>query len=669
MLHSNSTPSSPSSLPSSPSSNSSSSSSLFHKKLNQTNTTTTTTTSSHLFSFDSNSNYPSSITHPTSPHSELNCTASSPPLNSSKRIRLDLDSNHTSSLPRHSPINSTPASTPISSPSNLTTKSQSFSPSSSTARMIKPLSQSDIANNPLRSPTSKLTRKPSSRLLNSSTEHPIQSDKQQGKDANENDDQSTHSLHSNPSEASAANPAKKPRVRKSPSAPLRIAIQPGHCLVFGRKPDISNVPSEVNTKNTPVIAIKLPGTFTHASRTHCWCTLIAPPLGGLNMRIVVKGQNGLMVDGQRFFQGASAGVEVPSCEGEQIELGFWGGKRVECYVKLEDRPTQRGRPRNGAARLGLIGSDKLDNSRTTKRKGRNSQPTAITTALEYPASHSRTPSGINLTPRSATSELAPSTNLKPPPSKRQCLSAGPDVSPYDPAILSLPVTDRVNALIPSLGLDLVGLIASAIVFAPRATVSTTEVIRGVLETQPSLADAVLSVLATSSARSSPRPSDEAEKPSRHRSTSAIPHQKLTRKETQDVLTSDLSEPPSQPAKETQSPSRPTTPSVPDAIPHEDQPGDERTDRVVNACRPIILDTLQAGWSADGTGMFGCVTNEGLKDASGVPLEALWYYQPQRDYDLERRANLQPYVRHVRHTQTTSKQYFFKKVRGSGRRRS
>ncbi|EGG06580.1 uncharacterized protein MELLADRAFT_116475 [Melampsora larici-populina 98AG31] len=668
MLHSNSTPSSPSSLPS-PSSSSSSSSSSY-KKFNHLTTTATTTTTSHPFLFDLNHNYPSSITHPTSPHSEFNSTSSSPSLNLSKRIRLDLDSSHSSSsIPRHSPIDLTPASTPISSPSNLISKSQSFSPSSSSARMIKPLSQSDIINNPLCSPTSKLIRKPSSRLLNSPSQRPTQSDHPHGTDANENDDRSAHSLHSNQSEPSVTNPAKKPRVRKSPSAPLRIAIQPGHCLVFGRKPDIINVPSEVNTKNTPVIPIKLPGTFTHASRTHCWCTLIAPPLGGLNMRIVVKGQNGLMVDGQRFFQGASAGVEVPSCEGEQIELGFWGGKRVECYVKLEDRPPQRGRPRNGAARLGLIGSDKLDNTRTTKRKGRPSQSTAITTGLEYPASHSRTPSGIILTPRSATSELAPSSHIKPPPSKRQCLSAGPDVSPYDPAILALPVADRVNALIPSLGLDLVGLIASAIVFAPRATVSTTEVIRGVLETQPSLAEAVLSVLATSSARSSPRPSDTQENPSRHRSTSAIPQSKLIRKETQDVLTSDLSEPPSQPAKETKSLSRPNSPSVSDAIHNEDQPGDERIERVVNACRPIILDTLQAGWSADGTGMFGCVTNEGLKDASGVALEALWYYQPQRDYDVERRANLQPYVRHVRHTQTTSKQYFFKKVRGSGRRRS
>ncbi|KAH9815198.1 hypothetical protein DFH28DRAFT_968972 [Melampsora americana] len=638
MLHSISTTSS---SPSSPSD-----SSTYHQNINPL--------SSH-----SNPHYPSSFTLPTSPPSQ---SSSSPHLtSSSKQYQLDTDSLN------HSETHSTPSSSPISSSSynlKLNPKSQSFSTFSSSARMIKPFSQSNIPNSPLLSPTSKLSRKASSDLSKSTSERPTSPDKPLQTNAKENDDRSTHSLQSTHSEHSTAHSVKKPRLSKSSSAPLRIAIQPGHCLVFGRKPDLSDIPSEVNTKLTPVIPIKLPGTFTHASRTHCWCTLIAPPLGGLNMRIVVKGQNGLMVDGQRFFQGASAGVEVPSCEGEQIELGFWGGKRVECYVKLEDRPPQRTRPRNGAARLGLIGSEKS----VTKRKGRSSQPTEITTSLEYPASHPRTPSLINLTPRSATSELAPSSHIKPP-TKRQCLSAGPDVSPYDPAILALPVTDRVNALIPSLGLDLVGLIASAIVFAPRATVSTTEVIRGVLETQPSLAEAVLSVLATSSARSSSRPSEAQDKPIRQRSTSTAPQPNMAPRESQDLLTSDLSEPPSQPAKETKSLSRPTSPSVSEAIPNEDQPGDERTECVVNACRPIILDTLQAGWSADGTGMFGCVTNEGLKDASGVALEALWYYQPQRDYDLERRTNLQPYVRHVRHTQTTSKQYFFKKVRGSGRRRS
>ncbi|WAQ82608.1 hypothetical protein PtA15_2A925 [Puccinia triticina] len=59
----------------------------------------------------------------------------------------------------------------------------------------------------------------------------------------------------------------------------------------------------------------------------------------------------------------------------------------------------------------------------------------------------------------------------------------------------------------SLGLDLLGLIASASAFSSRATVSTTELICAVLDIQPSIADAVFALLpVSSSSRSLPRPS-------------------------------------------------------------------------------------------------------------------------------------------------------------------
>ncbi|KNE86633.1 hypothetical protein PSTG_20004, partial [Puccinia striiformis f. sp. tritici PST-78] len=129
----------------------------------------------------------------------------------------------------------------------------------------------------------------------------------------------TQILHnSSPTTTTKTTTKTNTKTRKSPV--LRIPIEPGHCLVFGRKPDLRLLSNEINNKSSTILPITLPKSFTHASRTHCLCTLIAPPLGGLNIRIVVKGQNGLMVDGERFEEGSSAGVELERCDGEHIEI-------------------------------------------------------------------------------------------------------------------------------------------------------------------------------------------------------------------------------------------------------------------------------------------------------------------------------------------------------------
>ncbi|PLW23457.1 hypothetical protein PCASD_00835 [Puccinia coronata f. sp. avenae] len=508
--------------------------------------------------------------------------------------------------------------------------------------------------------------------------------------------------------------ASKQQSSSKRNPPIRIPIEPGHCLVFGRKPDLSLLSSEITPKSK-MLPITLPKSFTHASRTHCLCTLIAPPLGGLNIRIVVKGQNGLMVDGERFEEGSSAGVELERRDGEQIELGFYGGKKVECYVKIDDHLTQRVRARPNAHAQQIspnttTATPQPEAARSTKHatgktRGRKRKvlPTGLTNSnrdsvatdkLNHDTSskpHPSSPTIANITPETPVSSFKLTADTfkqqqqpleqgtTSPPTKKLCLSPIPS-PPYDPQIHNLPPGDRVRSVIQSMGLDLLGLIASAVVFSSRATVSTTEVIRAVLETQPSLAEAVLSLLPTpTSSRSSPRPPPRADEdfeigPKKERECLSAPLPSL-------YLAPDDPTTDTKPFATDLKPS----PSPHHHHPHphhygseggavgspvlDFQPSDVKTDRVVNACRPVMLETLRTHWRRDGHGMFGCVTNEGLKDASGEPLEALWYYQPQHDSDHERRLNLQPYVRHVRHTQTTSKQYFFKKVRGSGRRKS
>ncbi|KAI8442650.1 hypothetical protein BY996DRAFT_4576210 [Phakopsora pachyrhizi] len=461
-------------------------------------------------------------------------------------------------------------------------------------------------------------------------------------------------------------PVKETKARRTPSAPLRVPIEPGHCLVFGRKPDTSAISSEVTPKST-LLPIILPKSFNHASRTHCLCTLIAPPLGGLNIRIVVKGQNGLMVDGERFEAGSSAGVELERRDGEQIELGFYGGKKVECYVRLDENSSNRARGRVGGQNTAENGVPERPSISATSRGSKRRRTNTLTrggASCEAPPGEYSKPSGHAISPQSAVSDhISPNTLSSACESTVFCLSVG----------------DRVRALIPSLGIDLVGFIASAIVFSPRATVSTTQVIRAVLEAQPSLAEAVLAIMPTPTPQQNMNKVDSNAELKAYavagRLSSAGPNESFQIKTERECCSAPL--PSDYPSTEDID-LKPTVPEFKDypsfGSPScrsyfEGLPVEDKIDRVVDACRPVILETLNKGWKADGTGMFGCVTNDGLKDASGEPLDSLWYYQPQRDQDLERRGNLQPYVRHIRHTQTTSKQYYFKKVRGSGRRKS
>jgi len=174
----------------------------------------------------------------------------------------------------------------------------------------------------------------------------------------------------------------------------------------------------------------------------------------------------------------------------------------------------------------------------------------------------------------------------------------------------------VRSLIQSMGLDLLGLIASAVVFSCRATVSTTEVIRAVLETQPSLAEAVLSLLPTpTSSRSSPRPAHRTEdefeislKKERECLSAPLPSLYLS----QDDSTTDT-KPFATDLKPTHHHHHYGSEGGAVESPILDfQPSDVKTDRVINACRPVMLETLHTHWRRDGSGMFGCVTNEGLK---------------------------------------------------------
>jgi hypothetical protein len=57
-----------------------------------------------------------------------------------------------------------------------------------------------------------------------------------------------------------------------------------------------------------------------------------------------------------------------------------------------------------------------------------------------------------------------------------------------------------------------------------------------------------------------------------------------------------------------------------------------------------------------------VVSSKLKDATGKPIEAKFWYQPSLDTDRQRRESLMPFAKQVRKATKASKQYYWAKVR-------
>lgn len=351
---------------------------------------------------------------------------------------------------------------------------------------------------------------------------------------------------------------------------LRVPIMPNQSLVFGRKPDLSSIAPP--TPQHTVHPVRVPNTFTHASRTHCICTLTAPPLGGLTMRITVMGTNGLMVDEERFEEGTSAGVELKRKQGEEVELGFYGNKRVVCEVKLED----------------MFGEGRATRGGPSASKGQDANP-----ALASPRPKLRVDNKRKLKDDVAPSPPGSPASKKPRPSSIALEpTPAPSVPPLSPSILSLPPAERARSMVPHLNLDLPGLIAAAIVFNPRAMVKTDEVVRGVLEADPRMREALRLGTPT------PTPSG----PGVEKSSPGVEAQpasvglgvSMMGEETKPDVSAVVDE---------SSPGADVTVGLAE---DEDEPRDERTERAVAAWRQVVLETLNEH------DMFGCVTNEGLK---------------------------------------------------------
>ncbi|GJN88230.1 hypothetical protein Rhopal_001195-T1 [Rhodotorula paludigena] len=216
--------------------------------------------------------------------------------------------------------------------------------------------------------------------------------------------------------------------------PHTLHLERGTVLYFGRKARKALPRSSRDVGYPTHVPVILPKAARNASRIHCSVRIVSREEQELDGRIEVEvrvtGQNGMKVDGKVKKTGTVVCAEKRA--GEALRLRFWGWDAKVIVAESE---------------IGLGGDDDEEEDEQDDRAySRASSP-----AYNYSNDHGLSP------------------------------QLGPVDLPSLPLPSSFASIERASALAESLGLDLPGLIASAIVFHSRSTVAVDEVIRALLK--------------------------------------------------------------------------------------------------------------------------------------------------------------------------------------------
>ncbi|GAA6003380.1 hypothetical protein JCM10207_000306 [Rhodosporidiobolus poonsookiae] len=227
-------------------------------------------------------------------------------------------------------------------------------------------------------------------------------------------------------------------------APRILHLERGSVLYFGRKAKKA-IPRPSSTEATvgseTYLPVLLPKSAKNASRLHCSARLLpAEDEDKVMVELRVTGMNGMKIDGKLYRQGSIAHLTVEP--GRRVKLQFWGADVLLIVAESEIS----------------LDSDSDDGDVTVEEE----EGEEVRAASPAPVRADR--------PKSAHASRAPSPAL---PSSQQQLSTSLPAVPSAAAA-------RAAALVSSLALDLPGLIASAIVFHPRATVAVDEIARALL---------------------------------------------------------------------------------------------------------------------------------------------------------------------------------------------
>ncbi|KWU41168.1 hypothetical protein RHOSPDRAFT_37300 [Rhodotorula sp. JG-1b] len=242
--------------------------------------------------------------------------------------------------------------------------------------------------------------------------------------------------------------------------PRTLHLERGTVLYFGRKARKA-IPRHQHAHNNTVeeethVPVILPKSAKNASRIHCSARIVDSTADGdLVTEVRVTGQNGMKVDGKVRRNGTVVRVEKRA--GETLRLSFWGWSAKLVIADSE---------------VGLVSDVKSDFNSVARKHERDD----LGESQQRPFKSRRRASSPALSFRSDDHGLSP----EPEFSERAPVSSSSRASSLAPPPGPSPAAVRAAALASALGLDLPGLIASAIVFHARSTVAATEVIHGLL---------------------------------------------------------------------------------------------------------------------------------------------------------------------------------------------
>ena len=367
--------------------------------------------------------------------------------------------------------------------------------------------------------------------------------------------------------------------------PRTLHLERGTVLYFGRKARKA-IPRHQHAHNDNVeeethVPVILPKSAKNASRIHCSARIVDSTADGhLVIEVRVTGQNGMKVDGKVRRNGSVVRVEKRA--GETLRLSFWGWSAKIVIADSE---------------VGLVSDAESEGNSVVHQHERDD----LAESQQRPSKSRRRASSPALSFRSDDHGLSPEPEFSdraPASSSRASSLAPPGPSP---------AAVRAAALASALGLDLPGLIASAIVFHARSTVAATEVIHGLLAETRSM----WTILTTNE--------DELEQV---RDSAAGEARAI--EAWQDL--------------------------VEHVLAREDMFGmiDNSGLKVRAACNHSVRGTwsLTPSCSAD------------FQDASGRPLPPYYFYIPDQDPSPDRVAALEPFVKRVRGARTKKQARYF-----------
>lgn len=234
-------------------------------------------------------------------------------------------------------------------------------------------------------------------------------------------------------------------------------------LYFGRKarkalPRHRGLLGEQDDTHVPVI---LPRTAKNASRIHCSARIVDRLVEreAFVIEVRVTGQNGMKVDGKVRRNGSIVRVEKRA--GAVLKLSFWGWSAKVIVAESE---------------VGLDDAEESDleslSPVTESADESGPAPEEVGEDAQRPSKARRRAPSPALSFRSDDHGLSPEPELSAP--------AAPSSRASSVALVPSAAALAAANLAHSLGLDLPGLIASAIVFHARSTVAATEVVHGLL---------------------------------------------------------------------------------------------------------------------------------------------------------------------------------------------